>query len=378
MKVDIFKVNPSERELTRFVKFGIDHYKGNSCFVPPLVSDEVETLSPLKNPAFDYCSAQAFMAVDCCTKKTVGRIVAIINNIVNSRTGKREARFGFVDFIDDPDVSAALFAAAEQWAREHGMTEMIGPMGFTDMDHEGLLIDGFNEMGTMATIYNYPYYPVHIANLGYSPDADWVEYRVKVPDRTPEKFRRIAKIVAQKYGLRSLHFKSRKKLKERYGQELFELINEAYDKLYGYSPLSQRQIEYYIGKYLGMIRLDCLSVIVDSNDRLVAAGITMPSLSHALRRSRGRLFPFGWFHLLKAIYAHNPVVDLLLIAVRNEYKSRGINALIFADLVPAFINRRFIVAESNLELEGNESVRLQWQYFDHRLHRRRRVYRKTL
>lgn len=369
-------VNPTRSSLKRFVKFPISLYKGSAYYVPPLISDEVETFDPRKNPAFDYCEAQAFMAWR--DGKPVGRIAGIINNVVNERTGKREARFGFVDFVDDAQVVDALFEAVETWARERGMTELVGPMGFTDMDHEGMLIDGFDEMGTMATIYNYPYYPQQVERLGFVKDVDWVEYRVKVPAEVPEKMRRISDIVRKKYNLRSVKFTSRRKLKDAYGQALFDLINEAYDKLYGYSPLTQRQIDYYIKAYLGIIRLDCISVIVDENDELVALGLSMPSLSKALRKAKGRMLPFGWYHLLHAIYGKNDVVDLLLIAVRKEFLSRGVNALLFDDLIPIFNKEGFKEAESNIELEENDNVRLQWQYFEHRQHRRRRSYRKEL
>lgn len=375
-QITIEPISPTRGALRQFVKFGISLYKDSPCYVPPLISDEVETLMPSKNPAFDYCEAQAFMA--WLDGKPVGRIVAIINNLVNERSGKKEARFGFVDFIDNAEVVDALFAAAEQWARDRGMTEMVGPMGFTDMDHEGMLIEGFDQMGTMATIYNYPYYPLHMDRMGYVKDADWVEYRVEVPEEVPEKFKRIADLVRRKYNLRSLKFTSRRKIKQQYGQALFDLINEAYDKLYGYSPLNQRQIDYYINKYLDIIRLDCVSVIVDADDKLVALGISMPSLSKALRKSGGKLWPTGWYHLLHGIHGRNDVVDLLLIAVKKEYMSRGVNAIIFEDLIPIFNREGYREAESNIELEGNESVQLQWQYFNHRQHRRRRAYRKPL
>lgn len=375
--IEIEAINPTRSSLRRFVKFQIDLYKGSPYFVPPLISDDVNTLDPRKNPAFDFCEAQAFLAWR--DGKPVGRIVAIINKVVNQRTGRHEARFGFVDFIDDSEVADALFNAAEEWARQRGMTEMVGPMGFSDMDHEGMLIEGFDEMGTMATIYNYPYYPIQMERLGYEKDVDWVEYRITVPAEVPEKFKRIADIVRRKYNLRSVKFTSRRKIKEQYGHALFELINEAYDSLYGYCPLSQRQIDYYINLYLGIIRLDCLSVIVDENDKLVALGLSMPSLSKALRKAKGRLLPFGWYHLLQAIHGHNnDVVDLLLIAVKKEYLSRGVNALLFDDLIPIFNREGFREAESNVELEGNDSVRLQWQYFSHRQHRRRRAFRKRL
>lgn len=380
MAIEIRPVAPTHKELKKFVQFGIDLYKDSPYFVPPLISDDIETLMPDKNPAFDYCEADSFMAYR--DGKPVGRITMLVNNVVNERTGKKDARFSYLDFIDDDEVVDALFATAEQWARAKGLDALIGPMGFTDMDHEGMLVEGFEEMGTMATIYNYPYYPRQLERLGFAKDADWVEYRLTVPqgddDGVPEKFKRIASIVRQKYGLRSIKFTSRKKIKALYGHALFDLINEAYDSLYGYSPLNDRQIDYYVDKYIGIVRLDCLSVIVDKDDRLVALGLSMPSLSKALRKACGRMFPFGWYHLLRGIYGRNDVVDLLLIAVKKEYMSRGVNALIFEDLIPIFKREGFKEAESNIELEGNDSVRLQWQYFGHRQHRRRRAYRKSI
>lgn len=376
MAIEVLPIAADKKSLSRYVKFGIDLYDGNDCFVPPLIFDEVETMMPDKNPAFEFCKAQSFMAYD--DGKPVGRITAIINNAVNERTGSKEARFGFVDFIDDPKVSSALFEAAEVWARKNGMSEMIGPMGFTDMDHEGMLVDGFDQLGTMATIYNFPYYPAHLEQLGYVKDVDWVEYRITVPDKVPDKYMRIADVVRRKYGLRTVKYTNRKKLKDDYGVALFELINQAYDQLYGYSPLSKKQIEYYIGKYLGILRLDCVSVIVDADDNLVGVGISIPSFSRALQRSKGRLFPFGWVHILKAIKGRNDVVDLMLIAVKPECQNKGVNALLFADLLPTYIKNGYKYAESNLELEDNANVQLQWQYFERRLHRRRRAYRKKL
>ncbi|MCM1347906.1 MAG: N-acetyltransferase [Firmicutes bacterium] len=376
MSVEIIPLTPTPSQLRDFVRFGIDLYKDNPCYVPPLRMDELQTLNPRKNPAFDFCKAQSFLASK--DGKYVGRIVAIVNDVANERSGKKEARFGFVDFIDDDEVTDVLFKAAEDWAKAQGMDEIVGPMGFTDMDHEGMLVDGFDEMGTMATIYNYPYYPRHMERLGYVKDADWIEFRVEVPDKIPDKFQRIADIVKKKYNLRTIKYTSRKKLKDDYGHALFDLINEAYDQLYGYCPLSNRQIDYYIKQYLDFLRLDCISVVVDSDDNLVAVGISMPSMSKALRKTKGKLFPFGWMHILKAINGRNDVVDLLLIAVKKEYRSRGVNALLFTDLIPVYNKNGFKFAESNIELEGNENVQQQWQYFNYRQHRRRRAWRKKL
>lgn len=376
MSIEIRSVSPDRKELKKYVKFGIDLYRGNDCYVPPLIFEEIETLMPSKNPAFDFCEAQSFMALR--DGVPAGRITAIINRVVNERTGKREARFGFVDFVDDAEVVDALFRAAEEWSRQRGMTEMVGPMGFTDMDHEGMLIDGFDELGTMATIYNYPYYPVHMERMGYKPDVDWVEYRMTVPDSVPDKYLRIASLVERKYGFKTLHYTSRSRLKADYGRAIFDLINVAYDGLYGYSPLSDRQIDYYIDKYLGILRLDCISVVVDKDGKLMAFGISIPSFSRALQRSGGRLWPLGWYHLLKAIHGKNDVVDLMLVAVSPEYQNMGVNAMVFADLLPTYIKNGYKFAESNLELADNASVQLQWQYFERRQHRRRRAFRRDL
>lgn len=376
MSIEIRSVSPDRKELKKYVKFGIDLYRGNDCYVPPLIFEEIETLMPSKNPAFDFCEAQSFMALR--DGVPAGRITAIINRVVNERTGKREARFGFVDFVDDAEVVDALFRAAEEWSRQRGMTEMVGPMGFTDMDHEGMLIDGFDELGTMATIYNYPYYPVHMERMGYKPDVDWVEYRMTVPDSVPDKYLRIASLVERKYGFKTLHYTSRSRLKADYGRAIFDLINVAYDGLYGYSPLSDRQIDYYIDKYLGILRLDCISVVVDKDGKLVAFGISIPSFSRALQRSGGRLWPLGWYHLLKAIHGKNDVVDLMLVAVSPEYQNMGVNAMVFADLLPTYIKNGYKFAESNLELADNASVQLQWQYFERQQHRRRRAFRRDL
>ena len=376
MSVVVKPIKATKSEIKKYVQFGIDLYKGNDCYVPPIVFDEIDTLLPEKNPAFDFCRAQSFMAYR--DGKPVGRITAIINDVVNQRTGEKTMRFGWVDFIDDNEVVDALFKAAEEWGRNQGMTTIVGPLGFTDMDHEGMLVEGFDEMGTMATIYNYPYYPTHMERMGYAKEAGWVEFRIAIPEAVPDKYQRIADIVRKKFNLHTVKFTSRKKLKEKYGQALFDLINEAYDKLYGFSPLTQRQIDYYIGMYLSFLRLEDVSVIVDEDEKLVGLGITMPSFSRALQKSGGKLFPFGWWHILKAMRGKTDTVDLMLIAVAKEYLNKGVNALLFADLIPGYIKNGYKWAESNPELEENSSVQLQWQYFDYRQHRRRCAFKKSL
>lgn len=376
MSVTIKQIAPEKRQLREYCKFANDLYKGNPYYVPSLEFDDLNTLLPAKNPALDFCQAQSFMAYR--DGRPVGRITGIINRALNEKSGKQQARFGFVDYIDDPEVTSALFGAVEDWARTQGATEIIGPMGFTDMDHEGMLVEGFEELSTMATIYNHPYYPTHVERLGYTKDTDWIEYRIKVPAQVPDKMRRIAELVLKKYNLRILKFTSPSKIKKQYGHALFDLINQTYSHLYGYSTLTEKQIDYYIDMYLSLLRLDYVSVIVDADDKLVGVGVSIPSLSKALQKSGGKLFPTGWFHLLKAMKGKNPVVDLLLIAVAPEYQNKGINALFFYDLIPIYVANGVQEAETNLELEENLNVQSQWEYFERRQHRRRRAYRKTL
>ncbi len=376
MAITVKPIPATKKAITEYVKFGIDLYEGNEYFVPPMIFDDVHTLLPSKNPAFDYCKAQCFMAYR--DGRPVGRITGIINRQLNEKTGEAVARFGFVDFIDDEEVTDALFKAVEGWARSKGMTRIIGPMGFSDMDREGMLVEGFDEMGTMATIYNYDYYPRHMERLGYVKDTDWVEYRITIPDKVPDKMTRIAEIVMKKYDLRILKYTSGKKIKNDYGRALFELINEAYADLYGYSTLSEKQIEYYIDMYLSILRLEYVSVVVDKDDKLVGVGITIPSLAAAFRKAKGKILPMGWWHILRAMKGHNDVVDLLLIAVRPEYQSKGVNSLFFYDLLNLYIKNGVKFAETNLELEDNKNVQSQWEYFERRQHRRRRAYTKPL
>lgn len=375
MAIEIRKID-TKGGLKKFVKWGIDLYKDNDCFVPPLVMDDVNTLDPHNNPAFDFCESIYFMAYD--DGKPVGRIAGIINNVVNEKTGKKTLRFGWVDFIDDPRVSEALFRAVEVWGRSKGMEEIVGPLGFSDMDPEGMLVEGFDQEGTMATIYNYPYYPKHLEAMGFEKEADWVEFRMTVPDGIPERYQRISDIIKRKYELSTPKYTSAKKLVKDYGQEIFQLINEAYSELYGYSPLTPRQINRYISMYIPVLRLDNISLIVDKDKKLIGVGIAMPSMSKALIKCRGRMFPFGWIHLLKALRGQNDVVDLLLVAVKPEYQSKGVNSLLFTDLIPCFIKNGYKFAESNPELELNQKVQSQWGYFETRQHKRRRAFRKSL
>lgn len=375
--IEVREIAPTKKELRKYVEFPATLYKGNTCYVPPLAIDDINTLTPEKNPAFDFCEAQSFMAYR--HGKPVGRITAIINSVENERMGNKAMRFGFVDFVDDAEVVDALFGAAEKWGRRRGCTSILGPMGFSDIDHEGMLTFGYDELGTMSTIYNHPYYVDHMKRMGYTKDAGWVEFLVDVPKEVPEKYMRVAQIAAKRNNLRVKKYTSRKKIKEEYGVELFELFNKAYDNLYGYCPMTRRQIDSYIEQYVSVLNLDLVTLVVDKDDRLVAVGIALQSFSRALQKSGGKMLPAGWWHLLQAWRAKGcDRVDLMMIGVLPEYQNKGVNAMIFADLIPHFNRYGFRWAETNIELEDNAKVQDQWQYFGHRLHRRRCTFRKEL
>ena len=346
MAIIIKKVS-SKKELKTFIRFNYELYKGNPYSVPDLYDDMLNTFNPKKNAAFEFCEADYFLAYK--NDRVVGRVAAIINHRANDTWQKKEVRFGWIDFIDDEEVSEALLDTVAQWGKERGMKSIVGPLGFTDMDAEGMLIDGFDQLGTMSTIYNYPYYQKHMEKLGFEKDADWVEFKMKVPEAIPEKFVRISEIILQKYKLKIKKLK-RKEIKEKnYGQRIFDLINEAYAPLYGYSKMTQGQIDQYIKMYLPLIDLRMVSIIEDEEGNLIAVGISMPSLSEALQKAKGKMLPFGWYHLLKALFIKKPkILDLLLVGVKPEYQSKGVNALLFYDLIPVYQQLGFEYGESKI------------------------------
>lgn len=365
-----------KKELKKFVKFHLDLYKDNPYHVPGLIQEEMMTLDKQKNPAFEVCDAIYFLAYR--EGKVVGRIAGMINRRSNETWNQKYARFGFIDFVDDEEVVNALFEAVEAWARRQGMEAIQGPMGFTDLDHEGMLIEGFDQLGTMATIYNYPYYPKHIERLGYVKDQDWHEFKIYIPEGIPEKHQRIGEIVKKKYGLKTMKFTRTKDIMP-YAQKVFETLNASYAPLYGFAQLTQKQIDYYINMYIPMLRLDLVTLIVrEEDDAVVGFGISLPSLSKALQKAKGRLFPFGWIHLLKALKTKPKVIDLYLTGVLPEYQNKGVNALLFNDLIPVYKSVGAVYAESNPELESNNAVQAQWDYFKREHHKTRRAYIKNL
>ncbi|MGE5551220.1 MAG: GNAT family N-acetyltransferase [Bacteroidota bacterium] len=362
------------RDLKRFVRFPERLYADNPCWVPPLLMDELNTLRRDKNPAFEFCEAKYWLAYK--DGEPVGRVAGIINHRYFERWGKKHARFGWIDFVDDEEVSRALLETVETWARDKGMTGVHGPLGFCDLDKEGMLVEGFDELGTMVTIYNHAYYPAHLEKLGYRKDADWVEFELKVPEKIPESIERVNQILQKKGKLRIIKAKKARELRP-YAKGVFELVNSAYANLYGVVPLSEKQIEAFIKQYFSFLSPDYALIVLDERGEMAAFAVAIPSLSKALQRSRGKLFPFGFLHLLRAL-RKNDRLDLYLIAVRPDLQLKGVNALLMTEITRAAIKNGVVKAESNPELEENGKVQALWKHYEGRQHKRRRVYLKDL
>ncbi len=379
--IDIKRVS-NRKELRDFIQIHYDMYRDCPQAVPFLFSEEMNTLRSDRNAAFECCESDYFIAYR--DERPVGRVAAIINNRANERWQRKQVRFGWLDFIDDEEVCRKLIETVEQWGRERGMTEIAGPLGFTDMDREGLLIEGFDQDATMYINYNYPYYQHHIENIsGFEKDNDYVEYKVKVPDVVPDKFHKISEMITKRYNLRVRKFTRQELLQEGKGREVFDIINATYKDLYGYSQLSERQINQLVDQYIKIADLNLVTAVEDWNTpehKMIGFGITFPSFTSALRKTRdGRMLPFGWWHLLRTLKWHKTdVVDLLLIGVLPEYRAKGANSLIFDDLIQWFQRYHFKYAEAMQQMESNEGVRSQWQYLEATQHRRHRCYRKDL
>lgn len=376
MSITIKRVQ-SGRELKSFVGFPLRLYKDMPAFVPCLYMDDYDTLNPRKNPAYEFCDAALFLAYR--DDAVVGRVAAIINHKANEKWNHDEVRFGWFDFIDDTEVSSALIEAVTSFGLEHGMKTITGPLGFTDFDPEGMLIDGYEYLSTMALHHNWPYYKDHMERLGFSKEIDWLEYRIYVPDEIPGKYSRVASIVEQRYGLHVRKITRKEVRKSGIGYQLFDLINETYSKLYNFTILPKKMIDKYVGFYLGVIDLNFVSLVEDNDHNIVGFGISMPSITRALKKCNGRLFPFGWFHIIRSMYfKYEENVELLLIGIKPEYRNKGVNALIFSDLIPRFKAAGFKYAESNAELETNGAVQALWEGFKYEQCKRRRVFTKEL
>lgn len=362
------------RELRAFVRYPLQLYRGNPTYVPALVGDELNTLRWDRNPAFDVCEARYWLARR--DGRAVGRVAAIYHPRYAERWGVDQMRFGWFDLVDDPEVAAALLGAVEGWAREKGVSAVHGPLGFTDLDREGLLVEGFEELGTLATSYNHPYYAMHLEALGYVKDVDWVEYEIRAPTEPHPTIARIADMVMRRYRLQPLRVRKKSEFLG-YAREALQMVNEQYAHLYGVVPLTEAQVAGYVKQYFGFLNPAFTPAVLDEEGRLVGFGVTMPSLSRALQRSQGRLFPFGFVHLLRAL-KRNDRADLYLVAVRSDYQGKGVNALMMHMMTEVFIERGIHTVESNPELESNTDVRGQWKYYETRQHKRRRCFIKEL
>jgi len=381
MSVEIRKVS-TKKELDAFIQFHYDLYRNNAYDAPNLYSDELHTLSKDRNAAFEFCEAEYFLAYK--DGKVAGRIAGIINSRANSKWNRKSVRFGWIDFIDDIEVSEALLDAVSQWGRSKGMTEIVGPLGFTDMDPEGMLIAGFDQLGTMATIYNYPYYPRHMEQMGWEKDNDYVEFKLMVPERVPEKYIKVAEMVMKRYNLHPMHPKRSQVFgKEQYGRKVLDVVNQTFGKLYGYSQMTDAQIDEYLKMYFPVLDMNLLCLIEDWNTpdhKVVGIGISISSMTRALQKCRnGRLWPFGWWHCLRALKFHKAeCVDLMLVGILPEYQNKGANALLFYDLIPRYQKYGFKWGETNVEMETNSQVQSQWGPLNPVNHKRRRCYLKKL
>mgnify|MGYP003536428017 FL=1 len=376
MAVEIREIT-TIRGLKQFVRFGNDFYKDCEYFCPQLIADELDVFDPKKNPAHEVCEHILFMAYR--DKKPVGRIAGIINHATNEKWNVKKVRFGWMDFIDDQEVSFALLDAVSEWGKSKGMDKLNGPVGMTDFDHQGLLIEGYDYLAPMASLYNYPYYVRHLEAYGLGKEADWIEYQINPQTELPERFARMDKIVRERANVRVDKVKNCQELVKKYGMQYMDVIDVAYQKLYNFQPLSDRQKKYYCDSYFPLLNFDFVTLVVNEKDEVVGVGVGMPDISQALRKCKGKLFPFGWYHMLKALRAKQmEKFDLLIIAVRPDYQDRGLNAVIIADQHPYFIKYGIKEVETTAILETNTKNQGHWEMFPHKIHKRRRAYIKDI
>jgi len=368
----------TKRQMNDFVKLPEKLYKGNSCYVPDMESDVRNWFDPKHNPGLQHSEVAPFVAYSE-SGEPVGRIVGIINHKANEIWKGSCVRFGWIEFIDDTDVSAALLQAVEDWGRAKGMDSIQGPLGISDFDKEGMLIEDFDKMGSAITIYNPPYYPQHMVQHGFGKEVDWIQVKIEIPKEVPARFARVQKLVEEMYGLKVKKLTPKEVFKEGYGRKIFRLLNEAYSQLFGYTPHSDEEADAFVSQYIKMLDLKMLPMVEDEKGDLIACSITMPNLSRALQKSKGRMFPLGWYHLLRALkFKHEDEVELLLIAVHPEWQALGINALIFADLIPVFNEKGFRSAETGPMLEDNLKVLTQWKALNPTIYKRRRCFSKEI
>ena len=362
-------------ELKEFLKFQYTLYKDNPYFVPPIFRDEFETFSK-KNPAIELCDTQLMLAYR--DGKIAGRIAAIINKPANNKNNTKNLRFNWIEFVDDFEVAKALLDAAVQWGVEKGMTTVTGPHGFCDLDPQGMLVEGFDQLATIAGFYHHPYYHKHLERYGMEKEIDYVEFLSTPPyeEGIPEKMTNSAEWIRKRYDFRILDYKTSKEYKKR-GREIFALLEESFEEIYGSVPLTEKQVDYYIDKYISFIHPELVKICVNSKDEMIGFMITMPSLSKAYQKANSHMFPFGVFHILKALKTYD-TIDFYLAGVKKEYRGKGVDLLMVVEIVKSAMKLGFRRAESNQELENNSKVQAEWKFFKPVLHKRRRIYKKTL
>ena len=376
MAVEIRQIE-TKRELKQFIQFANDLYADCPYYCPPLFFDEMNCFNPEKNPALEVCEYQLWMAYR--EGKPVGRIAGIINKRANETWGFKHVRFGWFDFIDDMEVSKALLDTVAAWGKARGMEKLNGPVGFTDFDHEGLLLEGYDYLAVMASLYNYPYYVKHVEAYGLVKEADWIELQVFPPKTVPERIDRLAEMVKQRYHVRTVKVKNSREVVKRFGIEYMDVIDAAYQKLYNFQPMTDKQKNYYKDMYFQFLNFDFVTLVVNEKEELVGVGLGMPDLAPALRKCGGKLFPFGWYHLLKALTAKKmDSFSFLLIAVRPDYQDKGINALFLQDQIPIINQYGIKKLETTSMLETNTKVLSFFMQFDHKQHKRHRAYIKPL
>ena len=370
------KVVKTKRDLKTFIKFPFKIYKNNPYWVPPLIRDELSTFNRKKNPAYKNADSKLFMAYK--NGEPVGRIAGILSFIANEKYNSKNVRFGWFDSINDYEVAHALFNAVESWGKEQGMETITGPHGFTDLDNEGMVIYGFDQIVTIACFYNHEYYKDLTEKYGFKKDVDYVEFRSIVPKKgeIPEKLLRISERIKQRSQLKLIKFKKKKDLFKR-AEELFQLLDESFEEIYGTVPLTQEQIEYYIKMYISFVDKEMVKAIANEKDEMIGFMIAMPNLSKAFQKAKGRLFPFGWYHIFKAIKTYE-VIDFYLAGIRKKYRGQGLDILMVTEFTKTASERGFKFAESNLELEDNKKIQAQWKFFSPTLHRKRRIFKKTI
>lgn len=376
------RVVKTKKEMDAFARLNYELYKDNEYAVPDMLEDMRDKFDPKKNPAYEFCESELFLAYR--DGRVVGRVAALINHKANERWQCRDVRFGWIDFIDDPQVSRALLDAVADWGRQHQMTHIVGPLGFTDMDKEGMLTEGFDQLSTMDSIYNFPYYNDHMRQHGFEKETGWLEYKVYVPvgehTAQQDKFFRVAEMTQRRYGFKVRKFKSVKEIKQSgYIDKIFHIVNESYKELYGYSEMTKRQIDMYADNYLQFLDMRLVTVIETAEGEPIGIGICMPSMSRAIQKAKAKMLPFGWWHMLKALkFKHSEVLDMLLVGVLPEYQNKGANALLFADLIPIAKKMGFKWAETHHILEDNGKSQSQWVYLDTEVHKRRVAYKRAL